>query len=88
MPIRSTAKRASPCCTRPWWGCCWGTGWWRGSGAFEELEPLDIASADALLAEAIDAAGRDAGVAWRGQVFAVEGDPDVIARANDASDEE
>ena len=33
-------------------------------------------------------AGRDAGVAWRGQVFAVEGDPDVIARANDASDEE
>jgi CRISPR-associated protein Csb1 len=60
----------------------------RRAGAFEELEPLDIASADALLAEAIDAAGRDAGVAWRGQVFAVEGDPDVIASANDASDEE
>ena len=31
---------------------------------------------------------RDAGVTWSGQVFAVDGDPDVIASADDSSDEE
>ena len=60
----------------------------RRSGAFDELEPLDIAAADALLAEAIEAAARDADVDWHGQVFAVDGDPDVIASADDSSDEE
>lgn len=60
----------------------------RRAGASDELQPLDIASADALLADAIDAGERDAGISWRGQVFAVVGDPDVIASADDASDEE
>jgi CRISPR-associated protein Csb1 len=60
----------------------------RRAGTFDELEPLDIASADALLAAAIGAAERDAGIAWRGQVFAVDGDPGVIASADDSSDEE
>lgn len=60
----------------------------RRAGSFDELEPLDIAAADALLAEAIDAAERHAGIAWRGQVFAVDGDPDVIASADDSADGE
>ncbi len=60
----------------------------RRAGSSNVLEPLDIPSADALLAEAIDAAGRDAGVAWSGQVFAVEGNPEVIASADDAAPEE
>lgn len=60
----------------------------RRGGSFDDLEPLDIAVADSLLAEAIDAAEREAGIAWRGQVFAVEGDPDIIASADDSSAEE
>jgi len=60
----------------------------RRSGTFDELEPLDIASADALLAEAIEAASRDGGVQWNGQVFAVAGNPDIIASADDSSAEE
>ncbi len=60
----------------------------RRAGMSDELEPLDIAAADALLARAIDAAEHDAGISWRGQVFAVDGDPDIIASADDASDEE
>lgn len=60
----------------------------RRGGAFDELEPLDIAAADALLAEAIDAAARDAGIAWTGQVFAVDGNPDIIASADDSAGEE
>jgi CRISPR-associated protein Csb1 len=59
----------------------------RRAGTFDELEPLDIASADALLAEAIEAAGRLAGVRWAGQVFAVAGDPAIIASADDSSEE-
>lgn len=60
----------------------------RRAGSFDELEPLNIAAADSLLAEAIDAAERDAGIAWRGQVFAVDGDPDIIASADDSSNGE
>ena len=60
----------------------------RRAGASDTLEPLGIAAADALLAAAIEAAARDAGVAWTGQVLAVDGDPDIIASADDSSDEE
>ena len=60
----------------------------RRAGAYDELDPLDIASADRLLAEAIDAVEHDAGITWSGQVFAVDGDPDIIASADDSSDEE
>jgi CRISPR-associated protein Csb1 len=60
----------------------------RRAGAHQELEPLDIAAADALLVDAIDMARRDANVTWTGQVFAVDGDPDIIASADDSADEE
>jgi CRISPR-associated protein Csb1 len=60
----------------------------RRGGSFDALEPLDIAAADALLAGAIDAAADVAGVAWLGQVFAVAGNPDIIASADDSSAEE
>lgn len=60
----------------------------RRGGTADELEPLDIASADALLAAAIEAAARDADVVWNGQIFAVDGDPDIIASANNGSEEE
>jgi len=60
----------------------------RRGGTWESLQPLEIQSADTLLSEAIRAAERDAGITWTGQVFAVEGNPDVIARAEDSSDVE
>ena len=60
----------------------------RRAGRYDELEPLDIVAADTLLAEAIDAAEHNAAVTWRGQVFAVDGNPDVIASADDTADEE
>lgn len=60
----------------------------RRSGDQHILQPLDIAGADALLTEAIAAAERDAGISWRGQVFEVTGNPDVISSAVDAPDEE
>ena len=60
----------------------------RRGGAADELEPIGIAAADGLLAEANGAAERDAGISWRGQVFAVEGNPDIISSAQDSDDEE
>ncbi len=59
----------------------------RRGGLAEEIEPLTIATADGLLAEAIDAAESLAGISWRGQVFAVDGNPDVISSAQDSPDE-
>ncbi len=59
----------------------------RRAGAFQELEPLSIVAADELLARAIAAAREDAGVDWTGQIFAVDGDPDIIASTDDASEE-
>jgi CRISPR-associated protein Csb1 len=45
------------------------------------LEPLSIAAADALLADALAAAERTAGVAWNGVVLRVDGDPAIVAGA-------
>ena len=59
----------------------------RRGGSAETLEPLVVTAADELLRAAIAAAERDAGIQWRGQVFAVDGDPDVIASADDSADE-
>ena len=59
----------------------------RRGGDREVLEPLSIPEADALLASAIDAATRDAGIDWHGQVFAVAGNPDIITSAIGASEE-
>ncbi len=59
----------------------------RRGGSTEALQPLDPDAADDLLAAAISAAEQDAGIQWRGQVFAVDGDPDVIASADDSADE-
>ena len=59
----------------------------RRGGSTDELEPLSIADTDALLAEGIERAARDAGIAWTGQVFAIEGNPAVIASAIDSADE-
>jgi CRISPR-associated protein Csb1 len=53
-------------------------------GTTETVEPLTITGADALLAEGIERAAGVAGVAWAGQVFAVEGNPTVIASADDS----
>ncbi len=58
----------------------------RRAGASEELEALEIAAADRLLADAIAAAERDAGISWHGQVFTVDGDPDVISSSDDSTD--
>lgn len=60
----------------------------RRGGAADALVPLDIAAGDQLLSAAIAAAEVEAGIAWRGQVFAVDGNPDVIASAQDDPDEE
>lgn len=60
----------------------------RRNGKWDEIEPLDIAAADALLAAAIAAAAHDAAIEWHGQIFAVAGNPDVIANAEDAGGEE
>jgi CRISPR-associated protein Csb1 len=59
----------------------------RRGGEREALEPLSIEAADALLAAAIDAARRDAGLDWQGQVFAVVGNPSIISAASDAERE-
>ncbi len=59
----------------------------RRSGKHETLEPLDIAAADALLGTAADRAVREAAVRWEGQVFAVQGNPAVVAGALDSAAE-
>lgn len=59
----------------------------RRGGAHDTLQPLTIAEADALLASAIEAASREAGIDWHGQVFAVTGNPDIISSAVDATEE-
>ena len=60
----------------------------RRGGDGRRLEPLGIAAADQFLADAIGAAERDAGISWHGQVFAVDGNPDVISSAENSADEE
>jgi CRISPR-associated protein Csb1 len=52
----------------------------RGGGRLA-LEPLSIAAADALLADALAAAERAAGVAWNGVALQVDGDPAIVAGA-------
>lgn len=53
----------------------------KGAGKFEELEPLTIAEADALFAEALEYATKVAGVDWHGQVLEIEGHADVAKSA-------
>jgi len=52
----------------------------RGGGR-AVLEPLSIGTADALLAEALQAAGQAAGVSWDGVALRVTGDPAIVAGA-------
>jgi len=54
------------------------------------LAPLGIKEADALLAEALAHAEREAGVRWNGPVLEVEGNPAIVAGAvaGDAAEEE
>jgi CRISPR-associated protein Csb1 len=52
----------------------------RGGGR-AVLEPLSIGTADALLTEALQAAGQAAGVSWDGVVLRVTGDPAIVAGA-------
>lgn len=59
----------------------------RRAGQHDEVEPLGIAQADALLADAIESAEREAGIRWSGQVFEVMGNPAVISSAVDAEEE-
>lgn len=58
----------------------------RRGGKSDDLEPLSVESADALLQSAYDEAEKRAGVDWHGQVFAVTGNPAVVEGA--ASDED
>ena len=57
-------------------------------GDFDELEPLSIAAADLLLAEALTVARRDAGINWDGGVFSVTGNDEIFSAAASESDEE
>jgi CRISPR-associated protein Csb1 len=57
----------------------------RGGGRLS-LEPLSIAAADDLLAQALAAAEQAAGVSWNGVVLRVSGDPAIVAGA--AADDE
>lgn len=57
-------------------------------GNKRELQPVTVEAADALLAEAIEAA-RNAGVAdWSGQVLKVTGNPVILHGAVDGDDED
>jgi CRISPR-associated protein Csb1 len=53
----------------------------RGADRVSSPEPLSIAVADALLAEALAAAERKAGVRWDGPALQVTGDPAIVAGA-------
>lgn len=59
----------------------------RRGGDRDVLEPLSIGDADNVLSQAIDAAEREAGLDWHGQIFAVTGNPDIIRSAVDAPEE-
>ncbi len=52
----------------------------RGGGR-AVLEPLPVAAADELLADAVEAAGQAAGVSWDGVSLSVTGDPAIVAGA-------
>jgi CRISPR-associated protein Csb1 len=52
----------------------------RGGGR-AVLEPLSVGTADALIAEALQAAGQAAGVSWDGVSLSVTGDPAIVAGA-------
>lgn len=56
----------------------------RRSGTWEEVDPLDISAADDLLLAAVEGARASAGIRWKGQVFAVTGNPAIVAGATDA----
>jgi len=51
-----------------------------------ELDPLSVPAADALLADALEAAGRTAGVRWDGVVMRVAGNPAIAVGAVDEED--
>ena len=51
-----------------------------------ELEPLTIETAETLLQEAYEQAHDKAGIDWQGQVFEVQGNPEVLR--NSSADEE
>lgn len=55
----------------------------RRNGRHEDVVLPDIAEADALLAAALADAGEHAGLDWHGQVFAVLGDPAIVAGVED-----
>lgn len=57
-------------------------------GGFDEIEPLSIAGADALLAEAQSRARKDSGIKWNGEVFAVIGNDEIFSAASADSDGE
>ncbi|MBP2453614.1 type I-G CRISPR-associated RAMP protein Csb1/Cas7g [Mycolicibacterium lutetiense] len=56
-------------------------------GQVTSLDPIDIATADALLTEAINHARSTAGIRWEGQVFEVTGN-EIVVDNTDADAEE
>lgn len=59
----------------------------RRGGRADELAPISIEQADALLADAIGAAAEQAGIDWHGQILEVVGNPAIILSADDSTDE-
>ena len=55
-------------------------------GEKEELEPLTVAAAEALLEEAYAQAHEKAGITWEGQEFLVQGNPAVLDNASAEDD--
>jgi CRISPR-associated protein Csb1 len=58
----------------------------RRGGQAEELKPLSIGEADALLAVALARAEAAAGVRWQGVVLEVTGNPAIVAGAEETED--
>lgn len=60
----------------------------RRNGDHERVDLPGIEEADALLAAALDRAAESAGLDWHGQVFAVTGNPGIVAGREDDQPEE
>lgn len=56
-------------------------------GESETLDPITVEAADALLAEALDAAHAAGAVDWHGQVMKFQGNPDILGGAVEESGE-
>lgn len=56
-------------------------------GESETLDPITVDAADALLAEALDAAHAAGAVDWHGQVMKFQGNPDILGGAVEESEE-